>query len=185
MANTVNPIDFSAEDLATFLAKTVDDGTYADIVQTLKTDQVGEEAKATQIAIAAGQLWSNLGDDFFLKAYPLLRSVALGTSGNLLFTTGAAKTSAYNAVAGEHVRFDGSGGSFTITLDASPSANDRVGAVEVGTNATQVDMFGNGNSIISPSGLIGGSAAMTTVHGSFIWKFDGVDSVWRMESLGS
>jgi len=81
MANPINPFDFATETLATFLAKTVGDGTYADVVEELKIDQVGEEAKATEIRIAAGQIYGNTIDDFVLAAYPLLRIVATGGGG--------------------------------------------------------------------------------------------------------
>ncbi len=81
MANPINPFDFATETLATFLAKTVGDGTYADVVEALKIDQVGEEAKATEIRIAAGQIYGNTIDDFVLAAYPLLRIVATGGGG--------------------------------------------------------------------------------------------------------
>ena len=78
MADPINPFDFATETLATFLAKTVGDGTYADVIEALKIDQVGEEAKATEIGIAAGQIYGNTIDDFVLAAYPLLRTVATG-----------------------------------------------------------------------------------------------------------
>ena len=81
MADPINPFDFATETLATFLAKTVGDGTYADVVEALKIDQVGEEAKATEIRIAAGQIYGNTIDDFVLAAYPLLRTVATGGGG--------------------------------------------------------------------------------------------------------
>jgi len=81
MADLINPFDFATETLATFLAKIVDDGTYADVVEALKIDQVGEEAKATEIRIAAGQIYGNTIDDFVLAAYPLLRTVATGGGG--------------------------------------------------------------------------------------------------------
>jgi len=81
MADPINPFDFVTETLATFLAKTVGDGTYADVVEALKIDQVGEEAKATEIRIAAGQIYGNTIDDFVLAAYPLLRIVATGGGG--------------------------------------------------------------------------------------------------------
>jgi len=81
MADPINPFDFATETLATFLAKTVGNGTYADVVEALKIDQVGEEAKATEIRIAAGQIYGNTIDDFVLAAYPLLRTVATGGGG--------------------------------------------------------------------------------------------------------
>jgi len=62
MANASSALDYSQR-RADWLAQAVDDGTYDDIVVTLKVDAVGEEAAATQIEVAAGQLWSNLVDD--------------------------------------------------------------------------------------------------------------------------
>ena len=68
MADPVNPIDYANETLATLLAKVVGDGTYADIIQTLKTDQPGQETAATGISTSAGQLLGNFIDDFFLAS---------------------------------------------------------------------------------------------------------------------
>jgi hypothetical protein len=79
MANPVNPIDYATEDLATFLAKTVDNGTYNDVLTTLKVDEAGNATAATQIPEAIGQLWGNVVDDFFQASYPYVREVATGT----------------------------------------------------------------------------------------------------------
>lgn len=81
MANTINTFDFAGQTLAQFLATVVDNGTQADLFQTLKVDASGDEARATQIAEAAGQLYGNGVDDFVLAAYPLLRQIALGGGG--------------------------------------------------------------------------------------------------------
>ena len=54
MANAVNIFDFAGEVLAAFLAKPVSNGTYADVFGTLKVDQAGEEASATEIQQYAG-----------------------------------------------------------------------------------------------------------------------------------
>lgn len=70
MANSPNSIDLSIP-LATFLATAVDDGTYSDIIETLKFDRAGQEAAATQQDEFSGQLWSNLQDDMFLTLYAL------------------------------------------------------------------------------------------------------------------
>lgn len=70
MANTPSEIDFATETLAAFLAKAVSDGTFDDVVTTLKIDNPGEEAAATQIQLAAGQIWSNVVDDFIKATYP-------------------------------------------------------------------------------------------------------------------
>lgn len=78
MANATNQVDYAAEDLATFLAKAVSDGTYADVVGDLKVDAGGNGAAASDIASSVGQLWGNLVDDFFQSSYPFVRAVATG-----------------------------------------------------------------------------------------------------------
>lgn len=70
MANSPNVIDLSIP-LADFLAQSVDDGTYSDIIETLKFDRAGQEAAATQQDEFTGQLWGNLQDDMFLTLYAL------------------------------------------------------------------------------------------------------------------
>lgn len=72
MANPVSPILIDAETLAQFLAKAVSDGTWDDVIETLKVDEPGKEAAASQISVAAGQLWSNVGDDLFKLTYQAL-----------------------------------------------------------------------------------------------------------------
>lgn len=69
MANPVSVIDFT-KTLATFLSEVVGDGTWDDILNALKYDNPGEEADATDIDAAAGQLWGNVIDDFFQATYP-------------------------------------------------------------------------------------------------------------------
>jgi hypothetical protein len=78
MANAVNIFNFAGEDLAAFLAKPVSNGTYADVFGTLKFDQAGEEASATEIQQYAGQLLGNGVDDFIQAAYPYIRQIAQG-----------------------------------------------------------------------------------------------------------
>jgi hypothetical protein len=68
MGNPTSVIDFTVT-LTDFLATAVSDGTWEDILDTLKFDEVGEEAAASQIDGAGGQLWSNMVDDFVLTAY--------------------------------------------------------------------------------------------------------------------
>lgn len=76
MANPSSIFDLVDETLAQFLAKSVSDGTQADVFNTLKTDAPGQEAAATAISTVSGQLLSNGLDDFFQASYPLLRGVA-------------------------------------------------------------------------------------------------------------
>lgn len=68
MGNATNAFDFD-DSLTTFLAGSISDGTYADLLTTLKFDRVGEEAVATEIDSNAGQLWANLADDYILATY--------------------------------------------------------------------------------------------------------------------
>lgn len=78
MSNPINVFDFAGETLAQFLAKAVSDGTYGDVADTLKLDEPGLEATATQIPIAAGEIWSNMVDDFILASYPLIKGITAG-----------------------------------------------------------------------------------------------------------
>jgi hypothetical protein len=71
MANSPSLIDLQNESLAQFLAKAISNGTFSDVITTTKVDNPGEEATATQIALAAGQLWSNVFDDFLRAMYGL------------------------------------------------------------------------------------------------------------------
>ncbi len=90
MSNPTNIFDLLTEDLATFLAKAVSDGTYSDVVDTLKVDDTGLETPATGITTAEGQLWSNLLDDWLKTAYPIARLIALGgVAGQVLTGNGA------------------------------------------------------------------------------------------------
>lgn len=64
MGNTPNSADFT-KTITQFLADSVDNGTYNDIIgSVLKFDATDEDANATDIDAAAGQLWSNLLDDY-------------------------------------------------------------------------------------------------------------------------
>lgn len=103
--------------------------------------------------------------------------------GALTFTTGAPKSGAYTALIGEHVRVDSSAAP-TITLDATPATNDRIGVVDTDGGLTTYTAAGGGNNLIEPvTGNIAASVTVPPSHKSFIWKFDGVDSVWRLENV--
>ncbi len=70
MANSPTQINLQSESITELLARAVSDGNYGDILQALKYDDPGEEAAASDIRPAAGQLWSNLVDDFILAVHP-------------------------------------------------------------------------------------------------------------------
>jgi hypothetical protein len=65
--------------LSTFLSTAVSDGTWNDIVGTLKSDEPGEEAAASQIYRYGGQLWSNIEDDMFLACYAYMQGYQVQT----------------------------------------------------------------------------------------------------------
>ncbi len=100
--------------------------------------------------------------------------------GALAYTLGAAKGAAYTAVAGEHVRVLAALAA-PITMPASPLAGERVGVVDTSGSATTYTMDGNGNNIVQPGGSLVATATIPGSRGSYIWKFDAVDSVWRLE----
>jgi len=142
MANPINPFDFATETLATFLAKTVGDGTYADVVEELKIDQVGEEAKATEIRIAAGQIYGNTIDDFVLAAYPLLRIVATGGGG------GGGETLAATLVLGD--------------ITGPRDINVSTGQAIAGVDELTLRGFDAANGIAGATVLRGGDATLGT-----------------------
>ncbi len=78
MSNTVNQVNFSIP-FATFLTLPTTDasGTWNDVLETLKVDEPGQEATAPEIAVAAGQLWSNLLDDFVEKVWDALEGATV------------------------------------------------------------------------------------------------------------
>jgi hypothetical protein len=75
MSNPINVFDIPGQTLAQFLATPVDDGTWEDVLGTLKIDNPGEEASATEIELAAGQFWSNMVDDYIKATYPLVKGI--------------------------------------------------------------------------------------------------------------
>jgi hypothetical protein len=70
MSNPINVFDIPGQTLAQFLATPVDDGTWEDVLGTLKIDNPGEEASATEIELAAGQFWSNMVDKGITASLP-------------------------------------------------------------------------------------------------------------------
>jgi len=89
------------------------------------------------------------------------------------------KTTNYTATVGEVVRFDSSGGTFTVTLPASPVAGDIVELEEDVGDDTFVTVDGNGNNVqdvLSPqlnsTVLVGGQ------YTNHSWRYNG--SAWRL-----
>jgi len=89
-------------------------------------------------------------------------------------TVTAAKTGAYTAAAGEIVRVDPSGGTFTVTFPASPTGGDQVGVWCDQDDTTSITIGGNGNVVEYPW-----TAARTI--SSFLWAGAGRCDVWRYD----
>lgn len=99
---------------------------------------------------------------------------------SLLSFTSTTVTSATTAGLNEHVLFNASGGTFTITAPASPSRNDTFGIKNNhDTDATAITVSGNSNNIEDPAG--GGATATSVSIGeancSYVWQYDGTDWV--------
>jgi len=106
MANAVSKCDFTIP-WATFLATAIGDGTFADILSTLKTDEPGEIADATDIEFYCGQLWSNLGDDFLAAVYQNHPGLKSYTHASTNATPTAAITFPTYTADGETWRYEG------------------------------------------------------------------------------
>ena len=190
MADPINPFDFVNETLATFLAKTVGNGTYADVVEALKIDQVGEEAKATEIRIAAGQIYGNTIDDFVLAAYPLLRTVATGGGGGgsrLAFNPtptigGTPFAATYTAIFDEAIEVLDGGGPPATFVSSLPdittaSPGDQIGMLLIDGNPSKAITFSPvvTDQIIDPStGVPAGAPGVPLVlaagtYASTVW----------------
>lgn len=105
-------------------------------------------------------------DDIATKRYV----DSVGTPG---FT--ATKTANYTASSNEHVKYDISGPTFTITMPASPSTDDQVGIKNVTTDISAITLSGNGNNVEDPSspGSTSASVSVTGAGVSLIYQFDG------------
>lgn len=116
MGNPVNVFDIAGEDLATFLASSISDGTWADVFTTEKVDENLPSTEATAIETNVGALWGNAVDDFIKAAYPILRSVTVGP-----ILLAGAETGDGAAGADELVIGDGSGafGATVFTSNAT------------------------------------------------------------------
>ena len=76
MANTTPAADLSLT-YAEQVAVVVSDGTYSDVITTLKTDGTGLEAPASAISKHGGQLWPNFVDDYMRATWDSLQGLAV------------------------------------------------------------------------------------------------------------
>lgn len=87
----------------------------------------------------------------------------------------ATKTGSYTASSNEHVKYDVSGPTFTLTMPSSPSTNDQVGIKNVTTSITAITLSGNGNNVEDPfsAGSMSSSVSVTGAGVSLIYQYDG------------
>jgi hypothetical protein len=72
MAHDPNPVDFSLS-FADFIAQSVSDGTWSDVLVTEKEDRTA--TPATGIRRRTGQLWGNLVDSFIARVWEMFEGV--------------------------------------------------------------------------------------------------------------
>jgi len=87
------------------------------------------------------------------------------------------KITTYTAIVGEHVKYDPSGGTFTMSLPASANTNAQVAFKNVTTDTTSVTISGNGNTLEDPGtpGSTSASIAVAIAGVSITYQFDGTD----------
>ena len=103
-----------------------------------------------------------------------LSSLGLVTSTNSGGFT-STKSGSYTAVTGDFVKFDPSGGTFTLTAPSSPAVNDRIGLKNVTTSSLAITISGNGNDIEDAAAPGSGSlsVSMSGPGVSLIYQYDG------------
>jgi len=107
-----------------------------------------------------------------------VRPGAAGEAVIARFSPSAVITGAHTAGPFERVRFDPSGGTFTIMAPPSPTPGDRWGVKNVTADATAITIDGNGTSIEdSAAGFsVGASFSLGGAGVAVEWEFD--TSAW-------
>lgn len=144
---------------------------------------LADETEPANPGAGLGLLFKKLGDDgVWWKPDAGGAAVDLtdtGGGGGLTFT--ATKTANYTAAVGEHVLYDGGGGTFTVTLPASPSEGDKVGVMEVGGDfEADITVSAGSNTLVKDSGQVGTTMNFGGRRVSITWQFDAVNSIWRI-----
>lgn len=87
----------------------------------------------------------------------------------------ATKSSNYTASSNEHVKYDPSGPTFTLTMPSSPSTNDQVGIKNVTTDIGAITLAGNGNNVEDPAapGSTSSSVSVAGAGVSLVYQYDG------------
>lgn len=123
-----------------------------------------------------GTLWLRTSDGHLIRTDSggVDNDVESGSGGGLSVT--AVKTANYTASAGDLVRYNPSGGTFTITFPAVPSTDDQVGTKNVNSSTASITLAGNGNNVESPATY--SVAASQTITGdgiALIYQYDGTN----------
>jgi hypothetical protein len=101
-----------------------------------------------------------------------------GSSSDCCLVT-TAKTANYTAAAGDLVVCDASGGAFTVTFPAAPSADDKIGVyVESGSFTLAITIQGNGKTLAN----FGSSKTLQAPGDILIFQYDG--TAWVTVSAG-
>jgi len=103
MANTTSKVDLT-KTFAQFLAVAISDGTFSDVLLTLKTDEPGEAAPATAIPVACGELWANILDDFIRAIWDQHLGAEILTQSTTDATPTLVKTLATLTTNGDYIR---------------------------------------------------------------------------------
>jgi len=99
----------------------------------------------------------------------------VGAVDHLSFTD--LKTTSYTAVSWEHVKYDPSTPTVTVSFPASPATDDQVGVKNCTTDTTSCTISGNGNNVEDPSspGSTAASVGIAAAGVSLIYQYDGTE----------
>jgi uncharacterized protein YbjQ (UPF0145 family) len=106
----------------------------------------------------------------------------LGAGASGLVST-AQKTANYTLAVDDLAHYDPSGGTFTLTLPATPSANDRCAIHNDTADLTAITVAGNGSNVLDPVALVLGASftygGFEARHSTLVFRYTG--TVWIVE----
>jgi Concanavalin A-like lectin/glucanases superfamily len=148
-----------------------------------------DEIDSAKLKYTAGQAAAgNLGEKLdALTTAAAAASTALGVAEMARLTLTAVKTANYSPAAKDLVPCDVSAGGFTLTLPASPAANDRIGAVVAGfANGNLLTISGNGKTIIAPNATTATPSSITLwLDGEHaVLHYNATLNAWHIVSAG-
>ena len=136
------------------------------------------DSTGAKVACGPTNILANIKIDVIYDGtdYVVVGSVGGGAGG---LTPTAIKTSAYNAVANDLVRVNSTGGSFTITLPASPADGDKIGILDIYNQcATNPVLFGANTKTVEGDA----TGLSVNINGAyFILLYDSATTNWKIE----